>query len=176
MSNVDTRNGFNLATSGGSAGPRRQRRFVDSANTLTLMSGDAYTIEADGNIARVNNGTLPPCGIMEAVDLPLAGIAQGPMTYDYVPAGVGLYIIGIEDVLAEFEATAATALAAIVYDTGAKVDITDTTGSTTLHQSLQATGAIGDQLSLVRPVDRVNNDPYAQYARIIVKLIPANVQ
>ena len=178
MANVDKRNGFNLITGGGRQ-PRRQRRFVDSANTNNIMPGDGYIIEADGGITRATAGNVAVNGIMEAVDLPGAGIAQGPTTYDYIPGSVGvqLYIIGIEDDDAEFAVVTTGTITQDEYDAAAKVDLVDTTGNVPLRQSRQAVGDVGgDQFSLVRPVDTPSNDPYAQYALVVVKLLPASIQ
>lgn len=173
MANVDKRNGFQLITSGGRQ-PRRVRRAVDASNTTVIAPGDAYVIEADGNIARCTATNVAVNGIVEAIDL--QGIDEGPMSRDYIPANVAAFVIGIEDDDAEFEVTANVALAATDYDSAAEVDIVDTAPDTTLRQSRQAVGAIGDQFRLVRPVARPDNDSYAQYARVVVKLKPAGIQ
>ena len=175
MSNTDKRNGFNLITSGGRQ-PRRVKRYYDGSDDTAIFPGDAYTIEADGNVAALSGGTEAPNGIVEALDL--TGINEGPTSYDYFPVGVAGYVIGIEDDDAEFEVTTSATITADYYDTGAEVDVdVGTAGSTSLRQSRMAVGdAGGDQFRLVRPVDRQGNDKYAQYARVVVKLIPANVQ
>ena len=176
MSNTDKRNGFQLITGGGKA-PRRVLRTTNSGSANSLMApGDGYVLANNVITRQVTDGSQPVNGIMEAVALPGAAIAEGPMTYDYVPASTQLDIIGIEDTTAEFECTASQALAATAYDAGAIVDIEDTAPDTTLRQSRQAVGAVGtDGFLLCRPVDRVNNDKLAQYARVVVKLRPANV-
>lgn len=173
MANVDKRNGFNLITSGGRQ-PRRVRRSVIADNPTALFPGDAYLIHTDGNARPVSGTTTTVSGIVEAIDL--QGVDQGPVSYDYLPALTAGYIIGIEDDDAEFEVTSDTALPLSSYDVGAEVDIVLTAGSTTLRQSRHAIGVIGDQFRLVRPVDRPDNDDFAQYARVVVKLKPANVQ
>jgi hypothetical protein len=141
-----------------------------------MAPGDGYILANNVITRQVTDGANPVNGIMEAVALPGAAIAEGPMTYDYVPANTGLNIIGIEDADAEFECTSTTALAITAYDAGAIVGIEDTAPDTTLRQSRQGIGAIGiDGFILVRPVDRTGNDSYAQYARVVVKLRPVNL-
>lgn len=177
MANTDKRNGFQPITSGGRE-TRRARRAVDSSNANTIMPGDAYIVEADGNVTRATAGNVTVVGIMEAVDLPGAGIAEGPTTYDYVPAATALHIIGIEDWATEFAVTATVALTADDYIAGAQVDLVDTAGSTTLRQSRQAIGDRGgDQFKLIRPVVEYvpGYDPYGQYATVVVTLLPSNV-
>lgn len=178
MANTDKRNGFQPITSGGRQ-TRRARRNVDSSNSNTIMPGDAYIIEADGNVTRATAGNVTCVGIMEAVDLPGAGIAEGPTTYDYVPAAVALHIIGIEDEQAEFAVTTTAAITADDYDAGALVDLVDTTGNVPLRQSRQAVGdAGGDQFKLIRPLEIYipNYDQYAAFATVVVKMIPASVE
>ena len=175
MPNADKRNGFNLITSGGRQ-PRRVRRAVIADNPTALFPGDAYKIHTDGNARPIASGAEVISGIVEAIDL--QGILEGPQSYDYLPALTAGGIIGIEDDDVEFEVTITTATIATAYDAGAEVDIdTTTAGSVPLRQSRNAVGTVGgDQLRLLRPVDRPDNDDYAQFARVVVKLKPASVQ
>lgn len=172
MANADKRNGFQLITSGG-VQPRRVRRAVDAANVNVIAPGDAYIIEADGNITRATSAVTQVNGIVEAIDL--QGVDQGPVSLDYIPTLTAAYVIGIEDANAEFAVTANVALTAADYGASAEVDLVDTAPSTTLRQSRQAVGAIGDQFRLVRPVDSPDNDDYAQYARVVVRLKAAAI-
>lgn len=171
MSNVDKRNGFNLIQSAGRQTHRRIRSVVAADNaTNTIMPGDAYIIQATGTITRATAATDTVSGIVEAVVM--KGVNEGPVSYDYVPAATTMEVIGIEDPEAEFECTASVALAITDYDAAARVALTDTTGQTSPAQSRQAIGAINGSgpFSLIAPVDRVNNDKYAQYARVIVRI------
>jgi len=171
MSNVDKRNGFNLILSSGRQTRRVIRNVTAAGNpTNTLMPGDAYSIQADGTITRATATTATVNGIVEA--MVLKGVNEGPISYDYAPAGVTIDVIGIEDPQAEFECTATVALALLDYDSGARVALTDTTGQVSPAQSRQAIGAINGSgpFALIQPVDRVNNDKFAQYARVIVRI------
>lgn len=174
MANTDKKNGFQPITSGGTE-VRRQQRTTDGTSANSLMApGDAYTL-TNGVVVRQTVTNTNCQGIMEAVALPGAAISEGPTTYNYVPASKALNIIGIEDFNTEFVVTANVALAITDYDGNAEVDIVDTAPDTTLGISRQAVGAIGDQFRLVRPLDQINNDPYAQYAKVVVRLKPAGI-
>lgn len=177
MANTDKRNGFQLYSSAG-VQTRRVTRTVTAAGNASndIAAGDAYIIQADGTITRATSATAQANGIVEAIVL--KGINEGPISYDYLPKATAGEIIGIEDANAEFEVTASVALALADYDAGAIVALADTTPDTVLRQSRQAIGAINGSggFHLVKPVDRVNNDQFSQYARVRVRLLPANVQ
>lgn len=175
MANTDKKNGFQPITSGGTE-VRRAQRTTDGTSANSLMApGDAYTL-TDNVIVRLTVTNVNPQGIMEAVALPGAAIGEGPTTYDYVPASKQLNIIGIEDSNTEFVVTAGLAIAATAYDGNAEVDVIDAAPDTTLRISRQSVAATGDQFRLVRPLDQINNDPYAQYAKVVVRLKPAGIQ
>lgn len=175
MANVQKNNGFQPITSGGTE-VRRQQRATMAASANSLMApGDAYAIDATGYIIRQTATNVAVNGIMESVALPGSAIGEGPTSYSYVPASTSLNIIGIEDFNTEFVVTSDTALPFSSYDTNAEVDIVDVAPDTVLGISRQSIGIIGDQFRLVRALDQVNNDPYAQYAKVVVRLKPASI-
>lgn len=173
MANTDAPIGFRLIMTGGHE-PIRKQRAVDSSNATTLAPGDAYTIEADGNVTRCDGNTAPN-GICEGIAL--QGIDEGPMSRQYLPAGVAGNIIGIEDSTAMFEVQTEAVISQADLDAGAMVDVVDAAANATLGQSRQEVGDVGGaQLKVIGHVDRPNNDPTAVDAKIIVKLLEANVQ
>lgn len=171
MSNVDKRNGFQPIYSSGRQSRRRIREVTAAGNaTNSLTPGDAYVIQADGTITRQTSATGTVNGIVEAIIL--QGVNDGPISYESLPAATTGQVIGLEDPDMEFETTANVALALLDYDTGARVQLIDTAGSLTLNISKQAVGAIDGNgpFNLVQPVERVNNDKFTQYARVIVRI------
>jgi hypothetical protein len=182
MSNTDKRNGFQPLTSAGIQTRRNIRTVTVAGNPTTdLAPGDAYIINADGTISRSTGVHDAVAGVVEAIELeavnaPFAN--QGPISYQYLPAATAGRVIGIEDFNMEFVAVAHTALALSDYDEGARVALLDQAPDTTLAQSRQAVDGIdaSGPFKLVRPLDQVNNDQFAQYAKVVVRLVPANIQ
>lgn len=173
MANADTPLGFRLIKTAGHE-PIRRVRSVDSANSNAIAPGDAYTIEADGNITRCNGSTAPN-GICEGIVL--QGINEGPVSYQYLPAGVAGQVIGIEDPTAMFWVQTNAAIPLSAYDAGAEVNVVDAAPNATLGQSRQEVGDVGgSQLLLKELVDTPNNTINATEAKVIVGLLPANVQ
>lgn len=172
MANVDKRNGFQLVLSTGRQTARRIRTVTAAGNpTNPLSPGDAYVINADGTISRQTSTTGTVNGIVEAIVL--QGINDGPVSYESLPAATTGAVIGIEDPGAEFQVTASIALALSDYDTGARVTLVDAADDLTLNTSRQAVGAINGSgpFNLIQPLDQINNDQFAQYARVIVRIV-----
>lgn len=176
MANVDAPMGFRLIMTGGHEPIRRQRHADASRNATTgaIAAGDAVTIASDGNVERCNGSTAPN-GIVEG--LALKGVDQGPMSYALLPGNVEGDLIVIEDPTAMFEVQTSAAIAATAYDAGAQVNVADTQPNNTLAQSRQEVGDVGgDQLLLIGLVDRPNNTIGETEAKVIVGLLPVNVQ
>src|SRR6185295_19726965 len=97
MANLDAPMGFRQIFSGGHE-PIRRQRAADASRTSPagdIAPGDAYTIQADGNVTRCDNNTAPN-GICEGIAL--QGVNEGPVSYQYLPGTVAGFVIGIEDV------------------------------------------------------------------------------
>lgn len=173
MANSDAPMGFELFRDGGHEAIRR-KRVVDVDNAAPLAPGDAYTIEADGNITRCN-GSTQPNGIVEGLEL--QGVDEGPVSRAYLPALTAGTIIGIEDASCTFRVQTNAAIIATEFDAGALVDVVDAAPHVLLAQSRQEVGDVGgSQLRLVSVIDTPLNEPYIINAKVEVALVPANVQ
>lgn len=171
MANTDKRNGFQPIYSSGRQMRRRIREVTVAGNpTNPLGPGDAYTIAADGTVIKATSATATVNGIVEAVVL--KGINEGPVSFQFLPAATLGQVIGIEDPDAEFECTASSVLVLADYDSGARVALAAGTFDQTLSISRDAIGAINGSgpFNLVQPVDRVNNDQFLVFARVVVRI------
>ena len=174
MANIDAPRGFLLARSGGKE-PRRRIRNVDADNTRPLAIGDGYIIEAaDGNITRSDSGEAPN-GIVESFQV-AAKSGEGPESIDYLPASTAGVVIGIEDSECEFEVQMADSVALTDFDAGQTVALKDTAPDATLRQSRQEVDTLGGgDLSLVGLVDRPQNAAGETNAKVLVRLLAANI-
>lgn len=173
MANLDAPMGFRQIFSGGHE-PIRRQRAVDSSNAAAIAPGDAYTIEADGNITRCNGSTAPN-GVCEGIAL--QGVNEGPVSYQFLPASTAGNVIGIEDTSVEFEVQTNAVISQADLDAGAEVNVVDAAPNATLGQSRQQVGDVGGaQFKVVAHVDRPNNDATLVNSKVIVKLLEANVQ
>ena len=176
MANTNAPMGFRLLLSGGHEPIRRQRHADAARNATTgaIAAGDAVTIAADGNVERCDNSTQPNA-IVEG--LALKGVNEGPVSYSFLPGDVAGDLICIEDPTAQFEVQTNATIPAMNFDSAAEVNVVDAVPDAVLAQSRQQVGDVGgNQLRLVAVIDRPDNTPYAQYAKVVVGLIPANVQ
>ena len=173
MANTNAPMGFRLVLTGGHE-PIRRKRPVNTDNANAIAPGDAYTIQADGTVTRCDNAH-PPNGVVEGIDL--EGVDEGPVSRDYLPAGIAGNIIGFEDPTAQFEVQTNAVIPLTAFDTGAEVNIVDAAPNAIPAQSRQQVGDVGgNQFRLVGSIDRPLNTPFIQYAKVTVGLIPANVQ
>lgn len=172
MANNNAPRGFILARTGGKE-PVRRTRNVDSSNATPLAVGDGYIVDADGNISRAGD-EVAPNGIVESFEIG-AKSGEGPESLDYLPASTAGTVIGIEDKDAEFECQIDT-IAATDFDAGQVCTLQDTAPDATLRQSRQSVNSVGsgDDFLVVGLVNRPGNAVGA-YAKILVKLVPANV-
>lgn len=175
MANTNVVTGFQLCRSGGRE-VKRATRSADAARDQTehngdLAPGDAYTIEADGNVTRVLDETTPIHGIVEAIVLKTK---DGPVSYAMLPADVAGEVIGIEDPDCEFEVQLSGATGFIATSTGQPANVLDAAPDTTLHRSRQSlddtTIGTGVQVNVLRLVDRPGN-AIGQYAKVACRLI-----
>lgn len=176
MANLDAPMGFSLITTGGHEPVRRQRHADAARNATTgaIAPGDAVFIAADGNVERCS-GSEAPNGIVEGVAL--QGVNEGPVSYQILPGNVAGDLIVFEDPTAQFQVQTNSAIPATDFDIGAQVNVVDATPNATLGQSRQEVGDTGgNQLQLVGLVDTPNNTIGLTEAKVIVALIPANVQ
>lgn len=176
MANLDAPMGFRQIFSGGHE-PIRRQRAADADRTTPngdIAPGDAYTIEADGNVTRCDGNTAPN-GVCEGIAL--KGVNEGPVSYQYLPGNVAGNVIGIEDILTEFEVQTNAVISQADLDAGAEVNVVDAAPDTVLGQSRQQVGDVGGaQFKVVAHVDRPNNDATAVNSKVIVKLLESNVQ
>jgi hypothetical protein len=176
MANVNAPMGFRLILTGGHE-PIRRQRHADALRDATngaIASGDAVFIAADGFVDRCSGGEQPNA-IVEG--LALKGVNEGPVSYSFLPGNVAGDLICIEDPTAQFETQTNATIPAANFDAAAEVNVVDANPDETLAQSRQQVGDVGgNQLRLVAPIDRPDNVAYAQYQKVVVGLIPANVQ
>ena len=173
MANLDAPRGFLLARTGGKE-VRYRTRNVDADNANALAIGDGYKIEADGNITRCGDGEAPN-GIVAGFEIQ-AKSGEGPESIDYLPANTAGVVIGIEDSECEFEVQMADSVALTDFDAGQTVALADTAPDATLRQSRQEVDTLGGgDLSLVGLVDRIGNAAGETNAKVLVRLLAANI-
>jgi hypothetical protein len=174
MANTNMPRGFKLLNSAGREA-RRVERTVLVGNDAAIAPGDAYFINAGGDVTRAEADEVVS-GICEAVVL--QGVDQGPMSYSYLPATTAGKIIGIEDSDAEFEVQCVAQIDLADLDLGAYCDLVDAVPDATLGQSRQYVADVGgtavSKFKLVRVIDRVDNVAGA-YNKVVVKMLVASV-
>jgi len=140
LANTHSPRGFHLFRHAGQREPKRVQRHAKADRVSNLMIGDAYTILADGTIARAL-GTDAQVGIVngiiEGITLnPIPASTNGPVSQDYIAAADAGDVIGIEDGEALFE----TLVDTVIWpdNIGDLYDLTNVDGdSVILRQSRQ---------------------------------------
>ena len=138
LANVDSPIGFYLLQPKGKKEPFTIRRQVAGSRSLSIMVGDAYTLDGSAQAERAEGTEGTPDtvrGIVMGIDLaPLPASAQGPVSQDYITAADAGAILGIEDESATFRVQITTIA---VTDLGKNANLVNGTNSTLLRQSRQ---------------------------------------
>jgi len=138
--------------------------------TAMLVPGDPYKISG-GMAEKVNTGETVN-GVVESIELMEK---DGPVSYDYLPAGTNGYIIGVEDSNAEYEVQIDTVTPSS-FTPGAEVGVDAGVASLSpVHStaSVKHGGTGGGHL--VRLVERPDNS-YGDHAKVVVRIPDALTQ
>jgi len=183
-SNFNQPMGFHPSTQGGRTAAQLQPRPVAASRTpvgaaasADLAIGDCYALDANGNAYHAGaDATIKGVvrGFRFAAQPSVMG-GNGPVSVDYLPAASAGTVLGIEDPSTLFEVQADTFA---VTNIGGSFKIGDTAPDATLRQSRQYinTGAgAGTQFKVVDIVPRPTDNNYGQYAKVLARLLTADL-
>jgi len=147
-------------------------RTVKATHNETLAVGDAYTLDADGEIDERAAGSDTVRGIVMGFEIePTAGAPQGPMSKDFLPTLTAGKAIVCEDPRAVFVVQATTFAKA---NSVQKAGLDDNAGDANLRQSRQqidgATYGSGTQFQVLGLAPSPADNDYGAFAKILVRL------